>query len=251
MEINTIRHAVESFRNFVEDRTGRASSNTFAWPPKLIYYYLNMFRNEVSFANNLNNSMMGMDEGVKLTIPCAELVEVDVTSECPCAPTKGVTWLKSKHPIPKSLTGIPLEVTTIDEGSTSFTYIPWNQFEDRVVNSRLEAQRVQPYFTIRNIDSSSNIYIYTNSPLTETGDLISVAIVLVPKNPLEVFQFPSCGKKIGDMCDPLDKEFTIEEEIQSQVFQRTLNAVATLQGVATGADILNNSNNDSKAQVQL
>jgi hypothetical protein len=250
MEINTVRHAVESFRMFMEDRTGRPSSNTFAWPPKLVYYYLNMFRNAVSYEKRLGDSMSNLDEGILLTIPCIELQEVDVTSECPCAPAKGCTWLKSVHPIPKSISGVPHSVLTID-GSTSFDYVQWTQFEDKVVNARLEAQKIQPSFTVRNINSAHHIYLYTNSPQTESGDLISVAVALVPKNPLEVYAFPVCGKKPNESCSPLDQEFTIEEELQTVVFERTFNALMAVQNSGTGADILNNTNNDTKAQAPL
>lgn len=250
MELNTVRHAIESFRVFMEDRTGRPSSNTFAWPPKLIYYYLNMFRNVVSFEDNLKESMLGIDEGIILTLPCVELEEVDVTSDCPCAPAKGCTWLRTKHTLPKSLSGIPHSVLTID-GSTNFDYVQWTQFEDKVVNSRLAAQRVQPYFTVKNIKSDHRLYLYTNSPQTESGDLISAAISLIPKNPLEVYEFPICGQSPKDSCSPLDQEFTIEEELQPLVFERTFNALMTLQQSSTGADILNNSNNDSKAQAPI
>lgn len=250
MEINSVRHAVESFRVFMEDRTGRPSSSTFAWPPKLVYYYLNMFRNAVAYEYRFSNSISGIDEGIILTIPCVELVEVDVTSECPCAPAKGCTWLKSVHQIPKSLTGIPHAVITID-GSTSFDYVQWTQFEDKVVNARIEAQQVQPFFTVRNINSKHNIYLYTNSPKTESGDLIRVAVALIPKNPLEVYEFPVCGKKPNESCSPLDQEFTIEEELQPVVFERTFNALMAIQNSGTGADILNNSNNDTKAQAPI
>lgn len=250
MEINTVRHTVESFRSFLEDRTGRASSNTFSWPPKLIYFYLNMFRNAVSFEDRLGDSLSGLDEGILLTIPCIELEEVDVTSECPCAPAKGCTWLKSVHQIPKSLSGIPHSVITID-GTTNFDYVQWTQFEDKVANSRIEALRYLPYFTVRNINSKHHIYLYTNSPKTESGDLISVAVALIPKNPLEVYEFPVCGKRPDESCSPLDQEFTIEEELQHIVFERTFNALMNIQNSGTGADILNNNNNDTKAQAPL
>lgn len=250
MEINSVRHAVESFRMFMEDRTGRPSSNTFSWPPKLVYYYLNMFRNTVSFEKRFGDWLSGIDEGILITIPCVELKELDVTSDCPCAPAKGCTWLKTKHSFPKSMSGIPHSVLLID-GFTNFTYVQWTQFEDKVVNARLEAQRREPHFTVRNIDSQHHIYLYTNSPHTESGDLISVAVTLVPKNPLEVYEFPVCGKKPNESCSPLDQEFTIEEELQTIVFERTFNALMAIQNSGTGADILNNSNNDTKAQAPV
>lgn len=234
----------------MEDRTGRPSSNTFSLPNKLVYYYLNAFRNAVSFEKNFSDSMSNVDAGIILTIPCVELVEADVTSDCPCAPAKGVTWLKTVHPIPKSISGIPHAVLTID-GSTSFDYVPWTQFEDVVVNARIKAQTVQPYFTVRNISSKHHIYLYTNTPQTESGDLISIAVALVPKNPLEVYEFPVCGKKPNESCSPLDQEFVIEEELQTAVFERTFNALMAIQNSGTGADILNNSNNDTKVQAPI
>lgn len=245
---NTIREAVEAFRLFYEDRSGRPSDD-FAYPPKLIYYYLNLYAQSVSYENRMSKSINNMDEGILLTIPCVELVKADVV-ECPCAPASGCTFLKSVHKIPKLLDGLPLSVVTLgsecdncDGEMREFDYVRWTNFSYKL-NTRLEAQKRGLFYTMKNIDSNNHLYVYTNS---QFKDLKAVSVSGIFKNPLEVAAFPMCGEMEKYICNPLDKEFIIEEELQPKVFAQVFDMLSRFKDMSRVADILNNDNNDTAA----
>lgn len=244
---NTVRAVIESFRNFLEDRNGRPSSSSYAFPDKLIFYYLTMFRNKIIFDDQLEDSINGLDESIQQTIPCVELEEVSVTSECPCAPHSLCTWLKSVKPIPATLTGVPTTVATLN-GKVVFDHVNWGQAEDRITKARIKAQRIQPYYTTRNTSDGQHLYIYTNSELTESGNLQSVIVSGIFENPIDVWEFGICGEENNKAkCNPLDQEFILPGELQTQLFQMTLQGLMMVSQMSPGPqDILNNTHNDTK-----
>lgn len=241
----TIRHACEAFRHFMEDRTGRPSSSMI-YPPKLIYYFLKMYRNKVSYEDRFIKARSNQDLNIELTIPCIELEKVDQV-ECPCAPASGCEFFKSVHPLPKMLNGIPNSVTLLKQNSSQknygiFTYADWYNFEDKI-NGRIKAQARQPYFTMKNINSNRHLYVYAN--MEEYSSLKAVVLSAIFNDPLEVASFPICGNKSKIICSPLDEEFMIEDEIQSKVFELTYNALMGFKNSSSGVDILNNNSNDT------
>lgn len=247
----TIRHAVEAFRHFMEDRTGRPSSSMI-YPPKLIYYFLKMYRNKVSYEDKYIKAKSDMDLNIELTIPCVELEKVDQI-ECPCAPASGCEFFKSVHPLPKLLNGMPTSVTLLKQHSSQknygiFTYVDWYNFEDKI-NGRFKAQARQPYYTMKNINSNRHLYVYAN--MEEYSSLKSVTVAGIFNDPLEVSAFPICGedKESSIICSPLDQEFLIEDEIQSKVFELTYNALMGFKNASPGVDILNNNNNETVGPV--
>ncbi len=245
----SIRHAVESFRMFLEDRTGRPSASMI-YPPKLIYYFLKMYRNKVSYEDKFIKSRSNIDLNLELTIPCVELIKVDQV-ECPCAPKSGCEFFKSIHPLPKMMNGIPNSVTLLKQHSSQknygiFSYVDWYSFEDKI-NSRVTAQAYQPYFTMKNINSKRHLYVYAN--MEEYGNLKAVTVAGVFNDPLEVMSFPTCGEESKIVCDPLDEEFMIEDEIQSRVFELTYAALMGFKNASSGVDILNNNNNETVGPV--
>lgn len=247
--LRTIRAAVESFRHFMEDRTGRPSSSMI-YPPKLIYYFLKMYRNKVSYEDRYIKARSNIDLNIELTIPCVELMKVDQV-ECPCSPPSGCEFFKSVHPLPKMLNGIPNSVTLMKQHSSqnnygTFTYVDWYNFEDKI-NGRFKAQAVQPYFTMKNINSNRHLYVYAN--MEEYSNLKAVVVSAIFNDPLEVLGFPICGKESNMICSPLDQEFIIEDEIQSKVFELTYNALIGFKNAAPGVDVLNNDNNETVGPV--
>lgn len=243
--IRSIRHAVESFRHFMEDRSGRPSSSMI-YPPKLIYYFLKMYRNKVSYEDRYLRARSNEDLNIELTIPCVELQKIDQV-ECPCAPASGCMFFKSIHPLPVMLNGMPNSVTFIKQHSNqknygTFTYVDWYNFEDKL-NGRVKAQAYQPYFTMKNIQSKRHLYVYGN--VEEYSDIKAVAVAANFNDPLEVANFPTCGEKFNIVCNPLDEEFLIEDEIQSKVFELTYNALMGFKNATPGVDILNNNNNEA------
>lgn len=248
----TIREAVEAFRGHFEDLSGRPSDD-FAYPPKLIYYYLNLYRNAVTYEDRMRKSISNLDESIVGTLPCVELTKVDIV-ECPCAPASGCKFLKSKFRIPKLLDGLPLAVVTLasecdncDPEIQEFTYVPWSNFQYKLT-SRLSAQRTGLYYTMKNIDSEYHLYIYTNS---KYKDLKAVTLRGIFKNPIEVAEFPICNEVEKIVCNPMDLPFTIEDELQPIVYDKVFAMLVKLKQATPTSDVLNNDNNDNTSRVPL
>lgn len=248
----TIREAVEAFRLYFEDMSGRPSDD-FSYPPKLIYYYLNLFRNAVTYEDRMRKSANNVDESIIMTLPCVELTKVDVV-ECPCAPASGCKFLKSKFKIPKLLDGLPLSVVTLgsecdncDPTIQEFDYVPWSNFQYKLT-SRLSAQKTGLYYTMKNIDSEYHLYIYTNS---KYKDLKAVTLRGIFKNPIEVAEFPICNEIEKVICNPLDMTFIIEEELQPKVYEQVYLMLTRYKQATPTSDVLNNDNNDNASKVPV
>lgn len=246
--MDTVRHVINAFRHYSEDATGRASDD-LTMPNPLIYYYLNMFRQSESAKLTRQLGSIGQATGTIQTIPCLELVKVDVV-ESPFVPATGCYFLKGRYPLPTMLEGLPIQVTTVapdckncDKEIREFTYVPWPNFQYSV-NSRMEAQNTALYYTIKNYGSKTDIYVFTNSKFDE---IKAIAITLIPKNPIEVINFPKCGEDVKKPCSYLDDKFIIDPEIESQVFQLTLQSIQNTMRSNPKFDIYNNSLPDAFA----
>lgn len=243
---NTVRSTIDAFIHFFGDKTGRPTQS-IRFPKKLIYYYLSIFRNAVLYEEIKKRK--DVDLSLYQTLPCVELIAVDVVADCPCAPEKGCKWLKSKYPIPILLHTTPETVITLD-GSIKFDFVPWYDFSHTIC-SRYKGTRESPYYTFKNVGGNFHLYIYSNAKITETTELESVALTGIFKNPLEAISFPVCGKK-GDECEILDLPFVIPHELEARVFMETYRAVNGLERyMMPNGDVLNNDNNDSVSRVGL
>lgn len=249
-DLRTIRANIDAFLHFLEDRTGRTSS-TMIFPPKLIYYFLHMYRNKVTYEDKYIKAKSGQDLNIELTLPCIALKKIDMV-ECPCAPASGCYFFKSTHPIPKILSGLPNNVSLVhltknQKNYGIFTYVDWYNFEDKI-NSRITAQANQPYYTMKNINSDRHLYVYAN--VKEYPNLKAVSMSAIFNDPLEVAAFPTCGEKVFNLCSPLDEEFIIEEEIKSKVFELTFNGLAAMRNGSPGVDLFNNEVNETVGNVK-
>lgn len=235
---NTIRDAVDAFRIFLEDKTGRLHSQ-LAYPYKLIYYFLNIYRNAATIDYTKKRGIK--DLNIPITLPCVELEEIDVV-ECPCAPAKGCTFYKSKHPLPEMVGGKPLAVTSLD-GYVSYSFLNWFDFKSRL-DSRLEPERTQPYYTFKLINGKKHFYAYSSFKVESPK---SLSMVLVPYDFLELADFPMCGEEIAPTCSPLDEVFYIRKELEPIVHDMVLKALLNMKSITPGIDIQNNDNNDAQA----
>lgn len=239
-KINTIRDAVSYFRHFMEDASGRLHRQ-MAYPPKLIYYLITIYNNAISAEDK---KVVGSDDiSIIVTKPCILFNEIDVV-ECPCAPASGCTFYKSVDPIPDIIGGKPIAVTTVD-GSHSYDYVNWQDFKIKL-KSRLLVERVQPYYTIRTINNETYIYLYSSNKISDPK---AAALVFVPYDIIEAAYMKSCDDEQPNMCSPLDESFTIKRELIPRIFELTLNSLLNSKRFATGADIFNNDNNDTKVQI--
>ena len=244
--MDTVRHIINAFRHYAEDKSGRPNDE-MSMPNPLIYYYLTMNRQAAQTKLARSLGAIGMGAGLVQTIPCIELVKIDVI-DSPFVPPTGCYFMKTKHPLPTMLDGVPITVTTVapdckncDGDIREFTYVPWQNFQYKM-NSRLSGQKVQLYYTIKNFGSYTDLYIYSNSQFNE---ITAIAISLIPKNPLDVVNYPKCGEGIKKPCSYLEDKFIIDQEIESAVFEETLKSVLSVKGAAPVADIYNNGNLDS------
>lgn len=247
---STIRDAVDAFLHFYEDRTGRPSQ-TMVYPPKLIYYYLNIYHKRVLFLEKRERSQHNVDEGILQTLPCVELRKVDQV-ELPFAPPSGCHFLKSLYPLPKMLDGLPHSVTTLvpdcrncDQEVREFDYVRWANMQYKAI-SRLPAQAQGLYYTVKDVDMITHLYVYVND---RYPDLTGVAVSAIFTDPLEVLAFPSCGNTPQKVCNALDQEFHIEPEMEAQVFEHVMQALISFRGASPAGDVLNNDNADQTAQV--
>lgn len=198
------------------------------YPPKLIYYFLLLNKNLALSSDRYKKFNAKRNDGLLQTIPCVELIEVDLASDCPCAPASGCTWMKSKHPIPELLSGSYEFVSTLT-GKDTFDGVKWGAFDTKL-QSRMPQQRAGLYYTTRKIGNNIHLYIYNNSKITQTGMLKSVTISGIFKDPMEVQCFPTCGKNTSEVeCGLLDTEFVLPTELHGIIFDNTLRSLQQYQ----------------------
>ena len=147
-------------------------------------------------------------------------------------------------PLPEMVGGKPLAVTTLD-GFVSYSFLNWFDFKSRL-DSRIEPERTQPYYTFKLIDGEKHFYAYSS---TKVESPKSVSVVLVPYDFLELVNFPTCGMEAEDICSPLDEVFYIRKEIEPTVYDMVLKTLLNLKSVAPGVDLLNNDNNDAQTGI--
>jgi len=253
LNIRSIRDNVEAFRHFFEDRSGKISSE-FNYPPKLIYFFLKMYKAKASYEEGFSRSKPHQDINIEMVLPCVALEPIDHV-EAPCFPASGCKFFKSVYPLPKIISGYPNAVTMVKQKGSGdskqnnygiFSFVDWFHFE-HVVNSRIKGERTQLYYTMQNIRARNHLYVYGNAE--EYSNLKGVKVALHPADPLEVAAFPVCGEP-KDLCNPLDEEFLIEEELRSYVFEMTFNALVNLKGSSNISDIYNNDNNETSSPNQ-
>lgn len=242
VETNTIRHAVEAFKQYIEDSTGRTKDD-ITYPPYLIYYYLMTYKNYVMYEKKKQEGIDNYNESDLLNIPCVELCEIDIV-ECPCAPASGCTFFKSVHPLPKMTgNGLPINVATIDGGET-FNFVRWYNFSDKL-NARTKGEREGFYYTVKSFDGCPYLYIYRSCCF---DNLQAVTVSLRAEEPLEVLCFPVCGQEPKVLCSPLDEKLILPKELLALVFERTWNAIRLMKSMGR-PDVINNDANDSESQV--
>lgn len=248
--MNTIREVCAAFKAFFIDKTGKPSS-VEAYSDKLIYYFLRMYKSTISYEIRTNGSHNNVDFSVEMTLPCVEMEKVNAI-EAPFAPPSSHYFMKTKHPLPNMVNGLPNSVSAIFKeldapNYGSFTYVDWYNFEDKV-GSRVKAQSKQPYFTIKNINGKSNIYIYGNAELFK--DIKGIAVAANYNDILEVVAYPGCGMEQEELCQPMDEIFLIEDELKTKLFERTFKALQAFKSTAPGTDEYNNDKDDTTQQIK-
>lgn len=137
---------------------------------------------------------------------CVELIKAE-PHECPCIPPMGCEILRTKHKIPKPLTGLNshlIQSVTNVNGDVIFSEISW---ESKKYKSSNKYTADKPDYYVR------NGYIY----ITHKTGIKLISITGLFDDPLEAENFPSMCKENCNDCNDcesfLDKEFAIDNDL--------------------------------------
>lgn len=237
--MKTNREVLQGFRELV----GNGSSSVIddsKWSNRLVLYHLNNVRVKL-LAEKRSSPNLKFNPHNLLSIPCVPTIEID-RNECPCAPASGCTFLKTLWPIPRPISGRYNSVTSIT-GDVDYTYVRWDRFKDKV-NSRLQAERKGPYYSLRSLDANKDPYIYIyNDDMKEF-----ITVVSLFEDPLEVAKLPKCDGSIRSMCSPLDDYFIIDTDLLPVVYQMITEALLRPKA-AVQSDNLNDNRDTTNEQV--
>ncbi len=229
--MRTNRQVINAWIEMASDRQGEISQDK-EWSHRLIYYYLKLYRTRLLW--DKKQKKLPISRSSYATLKCIELEKIDM-SECPCIPASGCEFLRSKEVIPNDVTGVYQSVTSI-LGNKTYEYLRWDEFEDRL-KSRFTFERTKPYYTIKTFGELAYLYIYSDN------DKEIVSATLIPVDNLEVLAFPNCGESIR-ICDPLDKEFVIDEELLPILYEMVFDKLIKIKST-TQPELFNNNEPDS------
>lgn len=149
-----------------------------------------------------------------MTIPCVPLVEADI-SECPWAPKDGPIVLRSKHPIPRVIDGRIHSVSNLNF-TQSYDFRTIEQLQD-LSGGRFAFIGTDPIYTTQNILNMMFLYVLNDIQKE------SVAVRLLPEDPIQVLEFPICGKEYNPEClNIMEMEFPIDADLRGIVIDKTV-----------------------------
>ena len=231
----TIRDTIESFRHFIEDASGRPTSDSLI-PNRFMYYTLLRERNRILEREYKRNTFFVNNE-VVVNIPCIPMEEVDLV-ELDFAPKTGCYIMKSEQPLPEMLFELPFSVTDVS-GRGEFDFVRWNYFQYKL-GSRVKAERDAKYYSIKFINGLPYLYLFN------ARGFKAASVDIVPEDVLDYHYFKGCGKE-RPFCSPLDEQFLIPTELQTEIFQAAYAMIQSGQALGRGTDIINNDNDDTKS----
>lgn len=152
-----------------------------------------------------------INEWAYQTLSCVELQQAPV-HECPCVPTAGCKILRTKHKIPKPISGIDRHmiksVTTLD-GNQRFDETDFETAKFAAKGNKYTNNKPDYYFR--------NGYLY----LTSRQLLKAVTITGLFNDPLEAKQFPSiCGDCEDCECqEATEMDYPIDGDLVKPLIQ--------------------------------
>jgi len=159
--------------------------------------------------------------------------KIDI-NECPCAPPSGCFFYRSVIPIPNPLTRY-LEVDNII-GNKNIAFLEWGEFRNKL-NSRMNAERTDPYWTIRTMNGKTYLYLY-NYPEK------FVTVTSVWEDPLEVQLYPDCAGNVDPCKQYLDLEFIIDDAFVPLVIEASYRML--VERVKEGDSTINQKDDTTK-----
>lgn len=149
------------------------------------------------------------------TLSCVELIKVPA-HDCPCLPPIGCEMLRSKHKLPKPLTGLSgtliQTVTTIDR----------NQKLNEVTMNSVASQKGNKYTSKSNNYFIENGYLYVTTP---NSKLSVVRVVGLFEDPNEVNMFKSYCEDCIDCMDCVDfskEDFPLDNDMIDAMIELTI-----------------------------
>jgi len=225
---NTNREVISSFLHIIADKNLISDENLYSL--EYLYWHLLRFRARL-LSQKLRERGYSLSKFNYQTIPCIGLREVDL-HECPCAPQSGCTFLKTKYAIPSF---IKIQSVSSITGNINYDFLQWERFED-LRNSRFEAERIRPYYTIKNTGEGAFIYVYNDIH----KDFITITAIF--EDPINVYKFPSCDDKVDPCFDPMEKEFLLDSDLIPLMYDIAYQGLFRAQQQVQ--DIVNNSQDD-------
>lgn len=170
-----------------------------------------------------------------MTLPCVELIEANL-SECPWLPTDGQIVLRTKYGLPRTLEGMLYSVSNTDF-SSFYDYYSIERVGD-LQGGRFPQLAFEDIYTTQNVEGEFHVYILND--ILKAG----AAIRLIPEDPLEVLEYPMCGKLTNKGCiDPMQQDFHIDADLLKVVSEMTVDYF--LIKVVQAADVKQNLTDDT------
>lgn len=163
-----------------------------------------------------------------LVLPCISLTDTDMV-ECPSIPKSGLTWKKSRAPIPDFIKLI--SVTDI-LGNVSIPVIIWDKLNAHM-NSRNKAVREGAVATFRNTGDGTYLYVLAANEV--------VSATIVPADYAMASLYPKCGEVSNRACDYWELPIGAPDNLIAEAIQ-FLKADEIKFNAAIKPDILTNDN---------
>lgn len=167
-------------------------------------------------------------------LPCIELIKAR-PNECPCIPPVGCEILRSKHKIPKPLTGYDshmIDSVTDINGTIRFDETSWK--DKRLKNFNKYTANKPDYFLY-------NGYLY----ITHKIKIRVVTLMGLFEDPMEAEKFPSfCNEDCKD-CEDCRSMFEIEFPMDSDMIE-TFVEMAAVELIDRFNQNIEDSTNNSK-----
>jgi len=233
----SIRDVIESFRQFIEDSSGKAKSTSLI--PNRYLYNLLVRQKNLLVTKEYKQNPASIGDDLVFHLNCVPFEEIDVV-EAPIAPPKGCYFMKSLESFPEILTDLPITVVDVD-GGEEYDFVKWNYFKYKV-NSRIKAQSRGNYYTMKKNGDLFDLYLFN------ANGRKAVSVDIIPSDALDFHYFKGCGEE-KLFCNPLEKDAYIPTDRQVEIFGMALQEIQNSKSVSRGSDILNNANDDTEARL--
>lgn len=232
-KLETNRAIIGEFRDLIADKVRISDVN--GWSNRLVYNHLIGYKNKI-----LMEKMKDPKSSISIlnyqTLPCVALDEISI-EECPCQPASDFKFLRSIVPIPNYIG----DIKSVNSGTRSqgYDYVDWDNFRYKL-NSRFEAERTQPYWTIRKVtvNNVTGNYLYIHNDIFR--EFVTVSAIF--SDPLDVYKYPNCEGKVDKCLSALDKEFIIDPQFKPLMFDLALSQL--VRAKTPISDVVNNNLDD-------